>query len=138
MNFVLADTQAIVWYLHDLPRLSRAADVALTASAQAGRIYISVVTLIEVDYLTGKKSFPYPNALKNLFTHAADPNSPLEVLPVTIDVARAVGQVPKIEVPDMPDRIIAATAVAHRLPIVSSDTDIRGSATLKSLIPVIW
>ena len=67
-----------------------------------------------------------------------DPSEHLRVLPVTVDVARAVVQIPRSEVPDMPDRIIAATAVAHRLPVVSADTDIRGSATLNSLISVIW
>ena len=46
--------------------------------------------------------------------------------------------VPRDEVPDMPDRIIAATAVAYKLPLVSQDTEIRASASLKALVPVIW
>ena len=139
MNFVVADTHSIIWYLHDLPRLSRPADAALLTAAQTGKIYISAITLVEVNYLTtGKKTFPYSGALQNLFIHAADPNSPLEVLPITIDVARALDQVPRAEVPEMPDRIIAATAVAHGLPLVSADSEIHGSARLNSLVKVIW
>jgi predicted nucleic acid-binding protein len=46
-------------------------------------------------------------------------------------------QVPRAEVPDMPDRIVAATAVAHDLSLVSADSDIQGSASLKSLVQVI-
>ena len=38
----------------------------------------------------------------------------------------------------MPDRIVATTAVAYKLPLVIQDTEIRDSASLKALIPVIW
>jgi predicted nucleic acid-binding protein len=46
--------------------------------------------------------------------------------------------VPRAEVPDMPDLIIAATAVAHPLSLVSQDSEIRASAALKGLISVVW
>jgi len=49
-----------------------------------------------------------------------------------------MAQVPRAEIPGMPDRIIAATAVAHNLPLVSKDADIRNSATLKQFVTVIW
>jgi hypothetical protein len=38
----------------------------------------------------------------------------------------------------MPDRIIAATAVAPSLPVVSADADHQNSATLAQLTRVIW
>jgi predicted nucleic acid-binding protein len=46
--------------------------------------------------------------------------------------------VPRVEVPDIPDRIIAATAVAHKLPFVSQDSALRASTTLRALVSVIW
>ena len=48
-------------------------------------------------------------------------------------VARAVSGVPRDTVPDMPDRIIAATAVHLDLPLVSRDGRIRMTG-----IEVIW
>jgi len=138
MNDVIADTHSILWYLYDLVRLSPLADATLTAAAQSGRIFISAITLVELVYLTGKPNFPYPGALARLVALANDPNEPIEVLPLTIEVAQAMNQVPRNEVPDMPDRIIAATAITHQLPIVSVDADIQGSASLKALVPVIW
>ena len=56
---VLADTHSIVWFLFDPSRLSPAADAALTTAAQSGKVYISAITLVEVNYLSGKKTFPY-------------------------------------------------------------------------------
>jgi len=138
MSAVLADTHAAVWALYDPARLSPPARASLTAASQSGKLYISAITLVEVNYLAGKKSFPYPGAFAQLLALAADPNEALEVLPVTADVARAMDRVPRAEVPDMPDRIVAATAVAHQLPLVSADSDIRGSAGVNALVSVIW
>ena len=41
-------------------------------------------------------------------------------------------QVPRAEVPDMPDRMIAATAVYFNVPVISRDRRIR-AATLKTV-----
>lgn len=138
MSDVLADTHAIVWYLFDPARLSAPATVAMSAAEQTGKLLISTITLIEVNYLTGKATFPYAGVLPRLYTLLADPTEPLEALPITVEVAQALDQVPRAEIPDMPDRILAATAVAHRLSLVSADSDIQGSGSLKALIPVIW
>jgi PIN domain nuclease of toxin-antitoxin system len=135
---VLADTHSIVWFLFDTARPSRPADAALTTASQSGKLYISVITLIEVSYLLGKKSFPYGGVFSRLIALATDPNERLEVLPLTLEIARAMNLVPRAEVPDMPDRIVAATAVAHSLPLVSQDSEIRASASLTALVPVIW
>jgi PIN domain nuclease of toxin-antitoxin system len=91
-----------------------------------------------VAYLSQKKSFPYDGVFPRLIALASDPNEPIEVLPLTLEIALAMDQVPRSEVPDMPGRIVAATAVVHGLPLVSTDSDIQGSASLKRLIPLIW
>jgi len=53
--------------------------------------------------------------LDGLWATIADPNDPLAALPVTEEVAKALGQIPRAVVADMPDRIIAATALVHKL-----------------------
>src|SRR5580700_7282666 len=121
MSEVLADTHAIVWFLFDPPRLTREADAALTLASQSGKIFISAITLVEVSYLSGKKSFPYSGVFPQLISLAKDPKEPIEVLPLTLEIAQAMDQIPRAEIPDMPDRIVAATAVAHKLPLVSAD-----------------
>jgi PIN domain nuclease of toxin-antitoxin system len=138
MNDVVADTHIVLWMLYEPSKLSPAALAAVQQATTSGTLYISAITLIEVIYLVEKKSFEYPTAVNDLFALVVNPNEPIRVLPVTIDVARAVLQIPRGEVADMPDRIVAATAVAHRLPVVSSDHKLRTSATLNALVSVIW
>src|SRR5262245_22789970 len=121
MNDVLADTQAIVWYLFDPPRLSPKALQALQDTEKAGgRIRIATITLVEVCYLVEKGKL-VPGVEAGLWGTLADPNEPLDALPLTEDVVRAVARIPRSLVPDMPDRIIAATALAHGLRLVTSD-----------------
>ena len=52
--------------------------------------------------------------------------SALAVTPVDWEVANAIRRIPRQQVPDMPDRIIAATAAYLGLPLVTRDEDIRG------------
>ena len=138
MSDILADSHSIVWFLFDAARLSAKADAALTAAGASGKIYISAITLIEVNYLSTKKSFPYSGVFPRLMALATDRNERLEVLPVGLEIAQAMDLVPRSEVPDMPDRIIAASAVVHKLPLVSQDSEIGASAALRALVPVIW
>ena len=138
MNDLIADTHSIIWYLFDPPRLSKPAKLALVAAAQNGTIFISAITIVEVIYLSEKKSFPYPGVFPHLLAVLDDPNEPIEILPLTLQVARGMDRILRNEVPDMPDRIIAATAVEHKLRLVSVDSDIRNSASLAALVSVIW
>ncbi len=100
MNDVRADTHSVVWFLYDIARLSPAADAALTAAIASGKLYISAITLVEVNYLAGKWSFPSSGVLPRLIALATDPAEPLEVLPLTLEVAQALDLVPRAEIPE--------------------------------------
>lgn len=52
---------------------------------------------------------------------------------LTAAVANAVAEVPRSDVPDMPDRIIAATALNLGVPLISRDRAIR-----LSTVQTVW
>jgi PIN domain nuclease of toxin-antitoxin system len=60
-------------------------------------------------------------------------DSSLVLVPLDLGVAEALEQIPRDAVPDMPDRIIAATALYMNLPLVTRDGKIRASA-----ITTVW
>jgi PIN domain nuclease of toxin-antitoxin system len=67
------------------------------------------------------------NAYTDLKAALADPDHVFKEAPFTEAIVDAMRQVPRAEVPDMPDRIVAATAVYYGVPVISRDGRIRSS-----------
>ncbi len=123
----VADTHAALWHLFDDARLSaRAGDFIDKAAAQRHRIAVSSISLAEVVYLIEKNRLP-PPAYDDLKRALADPDHVLKEAPFTIEIVDALRHVPRVAVPDMPDRIVAATALYFGVPVISRDGRIRSS-----------
>jgi PIN domain nuclease of toxin-antitoxin system len=58
----------------------------------------------------------------------ADPDHVLKEAPFTVAIVDTLRLVPRVAVPDMPDRIVAATAVYFGVPVISRDGLIRASS----------
>ena len=127
MATVVADTHAAVWYLTNSPRLSSAAAKALdNASAAGDSILVPSISLVELTYLVEKGRVP-AEARKRLVDALAGPDGPYELAPLDGRVAAAVELIDRDVVPDLPDRVIAATALSSGAALVSRDGRIRAS-----------
>ena len=126
MSSVVADTHALVWHLLGLPDLSSAGREALRAASTPGHsIFAASVTVVEVIYLT-ERGRVLPVAYDRLVCVLASPDRwRVRLAPLDLEIAQAVQQIPRDVVPDMPDRIIAATALHLGLPLVTKDARIR-------------
>lgn len=133
MPAAVVDTHSIIWYLTKNPQLSQTAEEALDAVTASGSpIVIPSVCLVEITYLTEKGRIP-PGTRQILIDALDGPDDPYALKPLDRLVADALQVVPRSEVPDLPDRIIAATALTLRLPLVSRDRKIRASQ-----VQTIW
>ncbi|MGD1073523.1 MAG: PIN domain-containing protein [Bryobacteraceae bacterium] len=127
MAAIVADTHAALWYLTDNPRLSVTAARALDEASAAGDpILIPSISLVELTYLIEKGRLP-AEARRRLVDALADPEGPYELAALDARVAEAVERIDRNAVPDMPDRVIAATALARALALVSRDARIRAA-----------
>jgi len=88
--------------------------------------------LIEIVYLVEKQRLP-PTTLAEVMDEVARQPTLFEVVSVSQEVALAMERVSRDEVPDMPDRIIAATALHLDVPLVSRDRKIR-----LSQVQTVW
>jgi PIN domain nuclease of toxin-antitoxin system len=129
----VADTHTALWYLYDDARLSVSAGRFIDEAAAAGSpIVISSISLAEIVYLVEKNRLP-ASAYEDLKTALDDPAHVFKEAPFTIEIVDGMRLVPRADVPDMPDRIVAATAVYFGVPVLSRDGRIRASN-----IQTIW
>ncbi len=130
---VLADTHTIVWYLSESPQLSTPALNALDQAVQGGAlIYVASITMVELAYLVERGKLMDGN-LNSLAALLDADDSALRLVPLDGSVARALRRIPSSLVPDMPDRIIAATALYLNVPLVTRDSHIQAAP-----ISTIW
>jgi PIN domain nuclease of toxin-antitoxin system len=130
---VVLDTHAAVWYLLESRSLSPEALHAIEDALQSGEpLFLSSISLVEVVYLVEKGRLPMV-ALERLMAALENRVVGLRVAPLDIDVTKFVQQIPRDTVPDMPDRIIAATALRLGLPLVTRDKRMRATG-----IEIIW
>ena len=133
MIAAVADTHAALWHLFDDPKLSRPAAQFINEAASARhKVALSAISLAEVVYLVEKRRLPF-SAYEDLTNALADPEHVLTEAACTAAVVQAMRQVPRAEIPDMPDRIVAATAVYFGVPVISRDGRIRAAS-----IKTIW
>lgn len=123
----VADTHTGLWYLFNNPLLSaRARSFMDDAAADGNVIVLSPISLAEIVYLTEKGRLPL-SAYEVLRQALVDPEYVIEEAPFTAEVVEAMRQIPRTDVPDMPDRIVAATAVYFGVPVISRDARIRAT-----------
>jgi PIN domain nuclease of toxin-antitoxin system len=123
----VADTHTALWYLLKNPELSAPARQFIDDAGAGGHdILLSPVSLAEIVYLVEKRRLP-ESAYHQLRTALSDPDYVIEEAPFTGEVVDAMRQVPRAEIADMPDRIVAATAVYFGVPVISRDGRIRAS-----------
>jgi PIN domain nuclease of toxin-antitoxin system len=117
----VADTHSALWYLYSNPRLSAKARAFIDDAAVAGNeIVFSPISMAEIVYLVGKRRLEV-SAYHALKEALADPEYVIDEAPFTAAVIEAMWKVPRAEVPDMPDRIIAATGTYFGVPLISRD-----------------
>ncbi len=127
------DPHAAIWYLLRSREISPTALQAIRhATGMGPQVYVSAISLVEVIYLVERRRIPV-EALQRLGAALKDPASGLAVAPLETAIAEAVQKVPRDILSDMPDRIIAATALHLGLPLVTRDQRIQSAG-----IQTIW
>lgn len=127
MDGVLLDTHALIWYL-SRPELlfSQELDAIETALQRDQILCISSITIVEIIYLVEKNKIPQ-EAYEKLMHAVHDPITNLYVLPVDQHVASELKNISRDKIPDMPDRLIVATAQYFGMSLITHDHKIRVS-----------
>jgi PIN domain nuclease of toxin-antitoxin system len=133
MPSVVADTHIVIWLVTNSSRMSSSARDAIRQTIGDGfPVLISAVTIAELIYAKEKLRLP-EGVLSIILDTVQREQHGLQVVPFDFEMASIMQRVPRDIVPDLPDRMIAATSLALGIPLISADEKIRRSG-----IPVIW
>ena len=124
MANIVVDTNIVIWYFGDLPRLSPPAQSIMARAEASGTVFVASITVVELTYLVEKKRIPL-DVIVALRDSLDDSSTAFSLVELSREVADRVQNIPRSSVPDMPDRIIAATALHLGLPLITSDVNIR-------------
>jgi PIN domain nuclease of toxin-antitoxin system len=121
-----------IWYLSDSKQLSPTARLIITTEEKNGEsIFVSAISLVEVIYLAERGRLP-PTALQSLENALGDPMG--SNCAIGCSSGQAVQKISRLNVPDMPDRTIAATAVHLNADLVTRDRRLQAAALVNQSI----
>ena len=129
----VTDTHSLIWFLEDSARLGPGArECFLSCDRGESIVHIPTICLVEIIYLQEKDRIP--GEMKILLDEELrSGRTNIALADLTGGVVEMLPRVPRADVPDMPDRIIAATALHLGLPLISRDRRIRVSG-----VDTIW
>jgi PIN domain nuclease of toxin-antitoxin system len=133
MRAVMADTHAIVWYLSKPEKLSQTAIQILDRASQSGQmIYLSAISIVELQYLTERNRID-PLVLTHILQNVRSVTPSIEIADLDIEIGDQLIQIDRTIVPEMPDRIIATTALVLNLPLVTCDHKIQACSAIQTV-----
>lgn len=130
---VVADSHAIVWYGHDSDRLSERARAALDEAMAGDGVVLSIVTLVDLWYVTQSTGGVSEEELDAIRRQVA--SSPtMRFWPVDEAVVEEFTTIDRSVMRDPWDRFIVAPELATGLPLITADRRICDSG----LVETIW
>jgi len=129
---ILLDTHAWIWYLSNPELLSDRAREAVDAAKKDGGIHVSCISTWEL-FLLVKKGRLVLTQDETAWVHRAEGLSFLKFVPVDNEIARLSVQLPPPLHDDPVDRIIAATARALGLTLITKDERLLNYSHIASL-----
>ncbi|MEW6211606.1 MAG: PIN domain-containing protein [Acidobacteriota bacterium] len=134
MNHYVTDTHPLVWAMSDDARLSATAKSAFDET-DAGQAIITIppIVIVEMIYLSEKGRINN-DLIDDLLAEISVPGVSYQLGEFDTSVITSLRQIPRSTVPEMPDRIIAATAMAMNCSLITRDAAIISSG----VVPIIW
>ncbi|HVO61425.1 MAG TPA: type II toxin-antitoxin system VapC family toxin [Terriglobales bacterium] len=115
---ILLDTHVLVWLQQEPRKLSRRAAALIRRAQTSSEVAVSAITIVELATLLNRGRLRTRDTLQATIRRFLED---VAVLPLTEAIAIEAGNLQKDMLPDPMDRMIAATAQLHGVPLVTAD-----------------
>ena len=129
---IVLDTHVWLWWLLGSVRLRAKERSALDRLGSRGAVRLAAVSLWEAQMLHAKGRLTLDRAF-DVWIRDAAAVGVVEIVPLDVEVVIALARLPATFHGDPADRLIVATARAHRLPLATHDRAVR-----KSRLVSVW
>lgn len=130
---ILLDTHVLVWTVASPERLTRRAATAIRREDATSGLGVASITLWELAFLFWRGRLRRRGTIEESLRHVLEVTR-VVIKEITPEIAILAQQFPATFPADPHDRLIAATAIAEGVPLVTADDDIRASP----LVRTVW
>jgi PIN domain nuclease of toxin-antitoxin system len=127
---ILLDSHVAVWLTTSPERLSRNASEAIGEAAVTRTLALPAVSIFEIATEIRKGRI---RLLVSTHAYFETMTRRIRVIPVSGDIARCAGALPRSFHSDPLDRLIVATAIVENATLITADGQIRAAAVCKTL-----
>jgi PIN domain nuclease of toxin-antitoxin system len=127
---ILLDTHALLWMANEPKRLSKRAHEAIRKARQNTGVAVATVTLWEIAWLAHHHRIVVVGSVESFVRETV---ARVILRPMTAEIAAQAVRLPEPFPRDPADRLIAATAMAEGMRLVTADMRIRRSKVVETV-----